>query len=244
MRKLFLTALASALFISSTVGAANLMIDTKSKAYNSDNALDEINNSITAIGSAETDTAKITIKPFFHDFVMDGSPFGVNGLPFQKPKSMLEKANGYIFKAKGKSSAFAAQPLAGVDLTIVNKKDAPLVIDVNNSALQICEFYGQPFYTGKFIQQGNFTQPNLFVPPKQSRTVKFFRSDAQYTSFRIMRGVCDGWYLTATPVDFNKIHAELNLKIDDKYVTVTADGAIPEEVQKKYDQAAQMKKED
>jgi hypothetical protein len=55
-----------------------------------------------------------------------------------------------------------------------------------------------------------------------------------------MRGVWAGWTLPVKPVDFNKIHAELTLKVDDKYVSVIADGIIPEEIQKKYDQAVQM----
>ena len=171
---------------------------------------------------------------------MSGDVFMNNGLPFQKPKSMLEKANGYVFTARGKSFATGAQTLAGVTLSVENKKDEPLVIDVNSSALQIADFYGQPFYTGQFVQQGNFTQPNLLIPPKQSKTVNFFRSDASFSSTRVMRGVWAGWLLPVRPVDFNKIHAELTLKVDDKYVSVSADGAIPEEIQKKYDQATQM----
>ena len=240
MRKILFTALASALLISSVTSAANLMIDEKSKTYDYDTAMDEINNSITAVGSTETETAKITIKPFFHSYIMSGDVFMNNGLPFQKPKSMLAKANGYVFTARGKSFATGAQTLAGVTLSVENKKDEPLVIDVNSSALQIADFYGQPFYTGQFAQQGNFTQPNLLIPPKQSKTVNFFRSDASFSSTRIMRGVWAAWQLPVRPVDFNKIHAELTLKVDDKYVSVAADGAIPEEIQKKYDQAAQM----
>lgn len=240
MEKILLSALLTTLLFTSMVSANNLMIDVKSKAYDPEAAIDEINDSITAVGSAETDTVKLIIKPFFHTFIMSGEVFANTGLPFQKPKSMLEKANGYIFTARGKSFALEAQPLAGVELTAINKKDEPLVIDVNNSALQIGDFYGQPFYAGQFMQQGNFTQPNLLIPPKQSKTVRFFRSDAKFSSTTIMRGVWAGWLLPVTSVDFNKIHAEVTLKVDDKYVSVTADGAIPEEIQKKYDQAAQM----
>lgn len=238
--KKIVSALTASLLFCSVVSAANLMIDEKSKAYDHKLALDEINDSITAVGSVETETAKIKIKPFFHSYIMSGEVFMNNGLPFQKPKSMLEKANGYIFTARGKSFATGAHTLAGVILSVENKKDDPLVIDVNSSALQIGEFYGQPFYTGQFVQQGNFTQPNLLIPPKQSKTVNFFRSDASFSSTTVMRGVWAGWTLPVKPVDFNKIHAELTLKVDDKYVSVIADGIIPEEVQKKYDQAVQM----
>ncbi len=241
MKKL-VSALAAALLFGSVASAANLMIDEKSKTYDYNTAMDEINNSITAVGSTETETAKITIKPFFHSYIMSGDVFMNNGLPFQKPKSMLEKANGYIFTARGKSFATGAQTLAGVTLTVDNKKDEPLVIDVNNSALQIADFYGQPFYTGQFVQQGNFTQPNLLIPPKQTKAVNFFRSDATFSSTHFMRGTWASWQLPVKPVDFNNIHAELTLKVDDKYVSVAADGAIPEEIQKKYDQAAQMAK--
>ena len=236
MKKALLPVLVSALLIASTVNAANLMLDEKSKTYDFKQALQEINESITAVGMVETDVAKIGIKPFFHSHIMSGSSISRNGLPFQKPKSMLEKANGYVFKAVGKSFATEAYPLAGVFMMVENKKDEPLVIDMNNSALQVGSFYGQPFYSGKFMDQGRFTQPNLIIPPKQSKSVLLYRSDAEYIAVTL----CHGWFLKAEPVDFNKIHAEVALKIGDKYVTVSADGAIPEEIQKKYDQAAQM----
>ena len=238
--KKILSVLVAAMLAGSVASAANLMIDEKSKTYDYSTAMDEINNSITAVGTAETETAKITIKPFFHSYIMSGDVFMDNGLPFQKPKSMLEKANGYVFTARGKSFATGAQTLAGVELVAENKKDEPLVIDINNSALQIGDFYGQPFYTGKFMEQGNFNQPNLLIPPKQSKAVRLFRSDATFSSRTIMRGVWASWQIPVVPVDFNKIHAEVTLKVDDKYVSVAADGAIPEEIQKKYDQATQM----
>ena len=236
MKKALLPVLVSALLIASTVNAANLMLDEKSKTYDFKQALQEINGSITAVGIVETDAAKIGIKPFFHSHIMSGSSISYNGLPFQKPKSMLEKANGFVFKAVGKSFATEAYPLAGVFMIVENKKDEPLVIDMNNSALQVGNFYGQPFYSGKFMDQGRFTQPNLIIPPKQRKSVPLFRSDAEFKSATLYQG----WFLKPEPVDFNKIHAEVALKIGDKYVMVTADGAIPEEIQKKYDQAAQM----
>jgi hypothetical protein len=236
MKKTLVSALAAAMLLTSAASAANLMLDEKSKTYDFKQALQEINESMTAVGTVETDTAKISIKPFFHSHIMSGSSISRNGLPFQKPKSMLEKANGYVFKAVGKSFATEAYPLAGVFMMVENKKDEPLVIDMNNSALQVGNFYGQPFYSGKFMDQGRFTQPNLIIPPKQSKSVLLYRSDAEYIAVTL----CHGWFLKAEPVDFNKIHAEVALKIGDKYVTVSADGAIPENIQKKYDQAAQM----
>lgn len=240
MKKLFMIALVSSLIVSSLASAKNLMIDEKSKIYNHTTALTEINNSITPVAITETETAKIAIRPFFHSYIMSGESLN-NGLPYQKPKSMLEKANGYIFRARGKSFAIEALPLAGIELAVKNKKeDAPLVIDINNSAMQVCDFYGQPFYAGKFMGQGDFNQPNLLIPPKQTKTVKLFRSDAKFSSTTIMRGVWAGWMLPVTPVDFNKIHAELTLKIDDKYVSIVSDTKIPDAVQKKYDQAPQM----
>lgn len=240
MKKSLLAALCSALLISSLANAGNLMIDEKSQAYNYKTALDEINNSITAVGKAENDAAKFTIKPFFHSYIMSGDVFMSNGLPYQKPKSMLEKANGYVFRARGKSFATEALTLAGVELTAENKKDEPLVIDINSSALQIGSFYGQPFYTGQFAEQGKFNQPNLLIPPKQSKIVKLYRSDAKFSSTTVMRGVWAGWTLPVFSVDFNNIHVEATLKVDDKYLSVIAEGAIPEDIQKKYDQATQM----
>ena len=236
MKKLLLSTLAATMLLTSAVSAANLMLDEKSKTYDFKQALQEINESMTAVGMVETDVAKIGIKPFFHSHIMSGSSISYNGLPFQKPKSMLEKANGYVFKAVGKSFATEAYPLAGVFMMVENKKDEPLVIDMNNSALQVGSFYGQPFYSGKFMDQGRFTQPNLIIPPKQSKSVLLYRSDAEFKSATLY----SGWFLRPEPVDFNKIHAEVSLKIGDKYVSVAADGAIPEEIQKKYDQATQM----
>ena len=66
MRKILFTALASALLFSSVASAANLMLDEKSKTYDFKQALQEINESMTAVGTVETDAAKISIKPFFH----------------------------------------------------------------------------------------------------------------------------------------------------------------------------------
>ena len=236
MKKILVTTFAAALLVSSVTGATNLMIDEKSKTYDYKTALQEINVSMTAVGMVETDTAAIGIKPFFHTHILNGSSISYNGLPFQKPKSMLEKANGYVFKAVGKSFATEAYPLAGVFLMVQNKKDEPLVIDMNNSVLQVGTFYGRPFYAGKFMDQGRFTQPNLIIPPKQRRSVLLYRSDAEFKSATHY----SGWFLKPEPVDFNRIHAEVSLKIDGKYVTVSADGAIPDSIQKKYDQAAQM----
>ena len=149
MKKILLATLFSALFLTSVAKASNLMIDEKSKTYDFKQALMEINNSITAFGMVKTETAILCIKPFFLTHIMSGSSTSYNRLPFQKPKSMLEKANGYIFKAVGKSFATEAYPLAGVFLMVENKKDEPLVIDMNNSVLQVGNFYGQPFYAGK-----------------------------------------------------------------------------------------------
>ena len=60
--KKIVSALAVALLVGSVASAANLMIDEKSKTYDYNTAVDEINSSITAVGSAETETAKITIN--------------------------------------------------------------------------------------------------------------------------------------------------------------------------------------
>lgn len=236
MKKILVTTFAVALLFFSVASTANLMIDEKSKTYDYKTALQEINESMTAVGMVETGIAIIGIKPFFHAHIMSGNSIFYNGLPFRKPKSMMEKANGYVFKAVGKSFATEAYPLAGVFLMVQNKKDEPLVIDMNNSVLQVGKFYGQPFYAGKFMDQGRFTQPNLIIPPKQSKSVLLYRSDAEFKSASLY----SGWFLQPEPVDFDHIYAEVSLKIDGKYVTVTAGSSIPDSIQKKYDQAAQM----
>ena len=245
MKKILLTALATTLFFSSAASAANLMIDETSKTYSHTTALAEINDSITAVGTIETDTMKISIKPFFHSFilkgnVMEGETVSNNGLPYKRPKSMLEKANGYIFKSKGKVAATESLPLAGVVLKTENKTSKPLVIDIESSAMQIGNFSGPPVRTLNDMEQGGGLGRNkLMIPPKQSKTVLLFRSDAEYHTPSYQSSSI-GFFLPATSVDFNNLHAEVALNVDGKYVTVTADGAIPAEIQKKYDQAAQM----
>ena len=245
MKRILLTALATALLFSSVVSAANLMIDENSKNYSHTTALAEINDSITAVGTTETGKMKITIKPFFHSFilkgnVMEGYTVSNNGLPYKKPKSMLEKANGYIFKSKGKVVATESLPLAGVVLEAENKMSKPLLIDIESSVLQIADFSGPPVRTLNDMEQGGGLGRNkLMIPPKQSKTVLLFRSDAEYHT-PSYKSSSVGLFLPATSVDFNKLHAEVALNVDGKFVSITADGAIPEEIQKKYDQAAQM----
>jgi len=245
MKKILLTALATTLFFSSVTSAANLMIDENSKTYSHTTALAEINDSITAVGTTETGTMKLSVKPFFHSFilngnVMSGNAITENGLPYKKPKSMLEKANGYIFKAKGKSVVTESLPLAGVILTAENKSTRPLLIDIENSVIQIADFSGPPVRTLNDMEQGGGLGRNkLMIPPKQSKTVLLFRSDAEYHT-PSYKSSSIGVFLPATSVDFNKLHAEVALNVDGKYISITADGAIPENIQKKYDQAAQM----
>ena len=245
MKKIVLAALATTLFFSSVTSAANLMIDERSKTYSHTAALLEINDSITAVGTAETGTMKLTVKPFFHSFilkgnVMSGNAITENGLPYKKPKSMLEKTNGYIFKAKGKSVATESLPLAGVVLTAENKSARPVLIDIESSVIQIPDFSGPPVRTLNDMEQGGgLGRDMLMIPPKQTKTVLLYRSDVRYHT-PSYKSSSTGLFLPATSVDFNKLHAEVALNVDGKYVSITADGAIPEEIQKKYDQAAQM----
>ena len=240
MKKLLIE-LVFVMMVVSTAFANNLMIDEKSKMYDYKLALDEINNAITTTATTENDAVRLSIKPFFSHFIMSGESLTFNGLPYSKPKSFVKNnANGYIVLARGKSFATGSYPLAGIELTAVNKKDRPLVIDINNSAIQVLDFYGQPFYTGQFKEQGNFVQPNLIIPPKHTRTVKLFRSDAEFHSTRIMNGVWAGWFLPVRPVNFDNIQAEASFKIDNEYITLSANGSLPKEIQQKYDLEKQL----
>ena len=243
MKKIVLTALAAALFLSAKASAANLMIDENAKAYNHTTALIEINDSITAVGIAETGMMKVQIKPFFHSFVlkgnvMEGYTVSNNGLPYKKPKSMLEKANGYIFKAKGKVEATESLPLAGITLTVENKMNKPLIIDLDKSVMQLGDYSGR-MLTVNGMDQGALNPSKLVLEPKQSRTVLLFRTDGVYHT-PSYKSSATGYFLPATSVDFDKLHAEVALHVGGTYVSVTANGAIPEAIQKKYDQAAQM----
>ena len=245
MRKILLTALATALFFSSAASAANLMIDEQSKKYNPQTAIFEINDSITAVGTCETGAMKLTIKPFFHSFVMsgnikNGSSIDDNGLPYKKPVSMLKKANGYIFKAKGKEAVTESIPLAGVILTAENKAGRPLIIDMDKSVMQLDAYQGPVHFLQDMKEAGSVVPSKLMVPPKETKTFLLFRSDATYRSTSTAATSSTGYFLPATSVDFNNLHAELALKVNGKYVSLIADGAIPENIQKKYDQAAQM----
>ena len=243
MKRILLTAIATALLFSSVVSAANLMIDENSKTYSHTTALAEINDSITAVGTAENGTMKVKIKPFFHSFilkgnVMEGYTVSNNGLPYKKTKSMLEKTNGYIFKAKEKVIAIESLPLAGVTLTAENKMNKPLIIDLDKSVMQLGNFTG-PVLTVNGMNQGALNPSKLVIEPKQSKTVLLFRSDGSFHT-PTYKSSSTGYFLPATSVDFNKIHAEVALSVGGTYVSVTADGAIPDAIQKKYDQAAQM----
>ena len=69
MRKILVTTFATVLLLSSIASTANLMNDEKSKTYDYKTALQEINDSMTAVGMVETDTAIIIVKlPFLHSF--------------------------------------------------------------------------------------------------------------------------------------------------------------------------------
>ena len=245
MKKILLTVLATAMFFSSAASAANLMIDEQSKKYNPQTAIMEINDSITAVGTCETGAMKITIKPFFHSFVMgrnimNSDPIDDNGLPYKKPVSMLKKANGYIFKAKGKELVTESMSLAGVILTVENKKGKLLIIDIDKSVMQLDAYQGPVHFLQGMKEQGSVAPSKLVVPPKETKTFLLFRSDAKYRSTSTAATSSTGYFLPATSVDFNNLHTELALKVDGKYISLIADGAIPEDIQKKYDQAAQM----
>ena len=239
-----MTALAATVLFSSAASAANLMIDENSKTYSPTIALDEINDSITAVGTAENAEMKITVKPFFHSFILKGNVkegFSIsnNGLPYRKPQSMLEKANGYLFKAKGKLVATESLPLAGVVLTVENKMaNKPIIIDLDKSVMLVGDYEG-PVLAINSTDQGSLKPSKLVLEPKQSKTVPLFRSDGAFHT-STFKSSSQGYFLPATSVDFNKLHAEVALSIGDTYVSLTADGAIPEDIQKKYDQAAQM----
>ena len=105
------------------------------------------------------------------------------------------------------------------------------MIDVNNSTISIGQYNGQLFYTGRFVNQGENQQPNIIIPLRTMKTVVMNRADA--------KAINGCWINPSGPMDFNHLKVNLYLKVNDTYVSLTADGEIPEIVQEKYDLQSQ-----
>lgn len=242
MKKVFALSFVAALSIFGTALANCLWIDEKSKDYTADAAINEINNSITTQAMVETSDYLLSARPVLVNRTASGdlTIFGPGFVPYSKPESYLKhNATGYIIRTRGKSFMSKQYIYGAILLEAKNKTNAPLVIDVNQSALRIGAFYGQPFYQGRFRDQGNNAQPNFIVPPKQSKSVLLYRSDAQFESSRLGG---TGWIYPVTPLNFNNIEVEASLKVGDKYITLTGNGKIPQEIQDKFDMGTQWNK--
>lgn len=228
MKKLLLTLLA--LGVAGNAFAANLLMDVKSKDYDSTMALVEINRAITTVAEKSTDNYTLRAKPMISNALIDGTQWR-SDLPYSTVKGMVEnKANGYIFYSRGKYNSFACT-LTGITLDITNNKDTPLVIDINQSSIKVGDFEGQPFYTGKLMDAGTSSQPPVVVGPKATKSVLLRRSDFKFQS----SGMAAGWIVPLYPIDFDNISVELDLKIDDAYDVLTATGKIDMTNLQKYD---------
>ncbi len=91
-----------ALGIAGNAYAANLLMDVKSKDYDSSMALIEINRAITTVAEKSTDNYTLRAKPMISNALIDGTEWR-SDLPYSTVKGMVEnKANGYIFYSRGK----------------------------------------------------------------------------------------------------------------------------------------------
>lgn len=222
----------AAMSFSGVAAARCLLLNEKNKTYTVPDALKEINASITSRASVSTPDYDIIASPFIDDYVASHTQMVMWAYPYEKPESYLKhKENGYIVRSRGKSFLTTLYTYHGVMVGIQNKSSKPLVIDVNNSTIQIGKYNGQPFYTGRFINQGANQQPNIIVPPGTMKAVVLHRADANPVSGE--------WVYPPGPLDFDHLKVNLYLKVNDTYVSLVADGGIPENVQEKYDMAMQ-----
>lgn len=232
-KKIVLTLLAALLF-PTMVFANNLWIDEKSKDYKADDAIKEINHAITTRGTADTSEYLLSVRPILTNRNINGRIlFFDSGFdPYTKPESFLKhNASGYILQTRGKSYMSMQYVYGAILLEAQNKTSQPLVIDISQSAAQVGEFYGQLFYLDQYNDKQKTVQPYFIVPPNQSKSIFLLRSDAENKS--------GAWLFPVTPIDFNNIKIEASLKVGDKYVTLSGTGAIPQEIQDKYDMEKQ-----
>ena len=206
------------------------MIFEKSKTYNYLESLGEINASMTAKAVFENDDMFVIMQPIIGK-VGEQSSMNVGNDIYKKVKSFVtHNADGYVFFAS-KNFVTNACTLSGVAVSVDNKKAEPLVINVNESVLGIGSYVGQPFYKGKYIDQGMSKQPNIIIPPKSKLMFILNRADATFQSSYFG----SNWYLPVEKIDFKNISANISLKIGEGYVTLNALGEIPDNIIDKYD---------
>ncbi|WP_296401071.1 hypothetical protein [Acidaminococcus timonensis] len=231
IRRIIAVALTAMSFFS-VAYARSLLLNEKNKTYTVTGALQEINASITAKANVSNEYYDITATPFIGNYIANNARLVGWAWPYSKPESYVKHhADGYILQSRGKSFLTTLYTYHGVLLGIKNKSNQPLVIDVNNSTISIGQYNGQPFYTGRFINQGENQQPNIIVPPGTMKAVVLNRADA--------KAINGCWIYPSGPMDFNHLKVNLYLKVNDTYVSLTADGEIPEIVQEKYDLQSQ-----
>ena len=118
--------------------------------------------------------------------------------------------------------------VATAHFSICSQRITPFLINIENSVIQITNFTGPPICTLNDMEQGDGLGQNILVIlPKQTKTLLLYRSNARYYT-PSYKSSSTGYFLSAASVDFYKLHAEVALNVDGKYVSITADGAIPE----------------
>ena len=69
----------------------------------------------------------------------------------------------------------------GTNLSIENKTNEPLYIDLNSSVITICGYYGKPLIEGiKFSESSTANMPPLIVMPKQKIEKILYRNDFEF----------------------------------------------------------------
>ncbi len=220
----------------STAFANNLMIDEKSKVYDPKAALTEINSSLAA-ATTSTDAYTLSLRPVLTDYNAEGKYLLDNeGAPYKRPESYITHGlNGYILYARGKSVLNTLYTFNALELTAENKTAQPLIIDLNNSAVQIGTFYGAPYVGDKFKNAGQGLQANLIVAPNDKKTVTLYRTDLQQVSSKYAGSLYNARIFTPAALDFAHIPFQASLKVNGEYATVSGESAIPAELQTKYD---------
>ncbi len=220
----------------SSAFANNLMIDEKSTSYDPSAALTEINSSIAA-ATVSTAEYNVSLRPVMTDYNYEGKYLLDNeGAPYKRPESYITHGlNGYILGARGKSTLNTLYSFNALELTVENKTTNPLIIDLNSSAVQIGDFYGQPFVTGKISEAGKVVQPNLIVAPNDKKTAVLYRSDAKQVSSSFAGSLYNAYIFNPAAIDFDHIKFQGSFKINSNTTTVSGESNISAEMQKKYD---------
>ena len=168
-----------------------VMLSTSAFAQNIQLSRDFINKwqkGLTTIsGQANFTTEKTTyddneiycsIRPFFAFQPVYGGVKNQDGIIYANFNSLLVHETGQLV-------------VTGFELTIVNKTDSVLSIDLNKSLISIGSYKGRPIPEGtKFDEQQSAVLPPLIVPPLDKVSKNIYRGDFRFINSGRARWEC------------------------------------------------------